>query len=290
MRKSILAVIAVLACDPGDELLYGGGSALDKTTAPITVGVFQWANGTYGGGCVAHSGSWSVPFDGYVGAMTNPPLAVIKHNSGCVLTFTGVHDTLNGDWNPQQANFALANSPSSPQKYLKASDSSNGLYGSAWLTDATFASGVHVNFAYSNDPNQLNTSRSSNYHSTVGTATALGVNPPNYTLDMSAVDVEVDLSFVVDPISSGNTLFVAGSQAGELYSIHSNVQPPTIDNCKAWTDGTWATGQPIAPIPFSAWNLVGTTLPQDRYLVVTHTDMATGLVSCEWFDVTFTTP
>lgn len=92
-----LALAVVGGCAGGDRegqargaLVVEGRGNLSSTSQSLSLAALQELFGTYGAGCTARAGAWSLPLSGYAGAIDNPLLSVVSDDTTCVLTVTGV--------------------------------------------------------------------------------------------------------------------------------------------------------------------------------------------------------
>jgi hypothetical protein len=74
---------------PSDVGSVDAKTEVIQTTQALTAGSVKAINGTYGAGCLARAGSWSVLVSG-TDPLINPALSVVKNNIACSLTLTSI--------------------------------------------------------------------------------------------------------------------------------------------------------------------------------------------------------
>lgn len=122
---SVIVSGAPIACG-GDDLPSNEAIAVETTVAPLSVGALRSIHGSYGAGCTARSGSWSVRVSG-TDPLANPALSVVTNNSACVLTLTSMTDA--------STTYVLA-SPIAMTTGFRASASAAGSGSSAFYVNA----------------------------------------------------------------------------------------------------------------------------------------------------------
>jgi hypothetical protein len=274
------------------ESVGASGIAFDKATYDLVSGALKFANGSYGAGCVARSGSWSVPIDGYAGAMTNPALSVVMDNTACVLTLTSLRADATYAASPT---FALTGSNQSTASAFAASSSPTAFYANAKLSAVSFAADFSVGIIYSDDPALATGDSTSGYTVSSGTATSSAVPAPDYAIDMTSFSMQTNVNNLVQS-TAGTAELSDGAQVGEGYVVLS--ADPGSSYAELHSAYSAATPTAISganpTIAAVAFTLVGVDLstdtdagvdPAKRYIIIAHT--VSGVSSFQLITVTF---
>jgi hypothetical protein len=90
-RGLVVMLAASTSCVPGapDGGVVGAGAEVIQATRALTAGGVTAINGTYGAGCFARAGPWSVLVSG-TDPLPNPVLSVVRNNGACALTLTSI--------------------------------------------------------------------------------------------------------------------------------------------------------------------------------------------------------
>lgn len=280
-----LAMIGTLAsgCDDGFDAVEPHVAVTDRMTAALSLGGLESVNGTYGAGCTARSGAWSVEIaPGAI--LQNAPLSVVKNNTGCVLTVTGLVTT--SATHAATPSFAL---DSAYQSSASAFGSGPTLfYANAKLSAMTFAADFVISLQYSDDPRLVSSSNTASYTVQAGSASAEQVAAPNYTIDVTTIVVQTDDADVVQA-ASGTANLTDGAVTGQSYVIVASLNGSTYaDLDAAYTGGTPTSLSGANPqIAAAAFDLVGADLTGGlvRHLIVANT--SDGVRSYQRFTVTF---
>jgi hypothetical protein len=154
-------MMGLLFAGCGGENAVSPSSVLvtDRSTHALTSGQLLTANGTYGAGCTSRTGAWSVRIE--PGAtLDHAPLSVVKGNTACVLTLTGLIDDVDYTASPTidlSDAFAVAAS-----SFAFEADPL-GFYANAQLSSITFASNFVLEIQYAYDLNALTAANSAGY-------------------------------------------------------------------------------------------------------------------------------
>jgi hypothetical protein len=261
LLASLFVITAPLAC--AEEVLpesVGANATLAaQTTSALTVGSLAAINGTYGAGCIARTGSWSVRVSG-VAALANAALSVVKNNTACVLTVTSLV--------ADQTYVATPAIALTGAYQASASAFSAGgvvFHGNAKLGATTFASDFVVTLLYSQDPG----STASTFTAS-GTYTIFdGTETPATDLDTSAT--QAGLKF--RPKSNGQVTAVkfhkaavnTGTHVGRLWTLGGTSLGSvtfTGETASGWQTATFAS--PIAVTAYTTY-IVSVYMPVGRY-------------------------
>lgn len=288
------SALALAAC--------GGGVAdsqvqfIDRTTQGLTLGSLLEVNGTYGAGCTERTGAWSIGISGFT-ALDNEVLSVIKNDAGCVLSVTGIRvgSEMGNTLYAAASSLALSDTYSNAGIAFRENPMDPvAFYSNARLTpDATFGSNFTVQVLYSDDSSQVSASKNATYEVKTASASSSNVTPPDYTIDMSGLALQVDADKIVQG-ASGSVVLNDGMVGGQNYVVTTTdlgASPSYAAVDAAFTGGTVTAISGLAPsIPNSAFSLTGLDLTsaKKRYLIVSHE--VSGTRSYEVFTVTFNGP
>lgn len=179
---------------------------------PLATGTVQWINGTYTT-CLNRSGSWSARVSG-TATMDNAALTVVKNDTACKLTITGVV--------ADQA-YAAAPTIALGASFLGVPAlfgvGAAQFPGNARLETTSYASDFQITFVYSgSDPVPVDSTVSGGY-ATVQSSVATTVVPAStYTMDVSNLRFQADVLQLVVGLT-GQAVLVDGVIAGASYVI-----------------------------------------------------------------------
>lgn len=286
---------AQLGCgDSTEDVVKGRAVGLDRMTqhAGVGPGALASIHGTYGTDCVNRTGTWTALVGG---GSVDDPLTVRTSDPDCQLTLTSV--TMTGD--PLDASTAIPLAET--YATIAPSFSANGtllFYANAVLSPADFAHDFDITVVYSDSEDAVeldNTGHPVTVHPI--TVTAENVPAPAYALDVEGVFVGIDtvssMPVIVNVTGPGAFLSVTpGAQTGENYVIVDTLADHTYDTINAAYTGV--TPVPIsvnpAPIPPASFLLVRDPeikIPQDRFLIVAHTEIDSHVTSYQVFTIHF---
>lgn len=293
LRKTVarLAPVAlaatVCACGRSSEPTAVEAS-VEVTSRALTDNTIQWIDGTYGAGCVARSGSWSLRVSGSA-SMDYSTLSVVQNNTACVLTLTKIVADQTYTGSP-----ALAMSGSyAGSASTFTGDAGVAFYANARLSSTTFASAVTVYLIYSNDSSLLTGSLDGAYVSMSASASTSGTTPPNYTLDLTTGALAANVSATTSSVqsASGTANLVVGTTAGEGYYVDQGALPSTptfgqLDAAYTAASKTSIASSPVL-VPAASFGLTGVTIstPVVRTIVIQHN--VSGVHSYQTFAITF---
>lgn len=277
-------------------------------------------NGQYTN-CVSHTNGerWSAPVGAYAGSLPYPKLRVAKTDSACQLSLTDGRDTsastaanaegagifqassmTTGPGSLTPTPIALGTAYGTAKPFTtslgRTGDNNTARYsffGTAKISATSFTSGFTITLLYSDNANEVAANIASKVSAVSGTATLERVPAPDYSIDVSTLNVYTALATpnVVES-TEGDLVATVGVQAGEAYRIYNGSVGPT------WGDVDWAYGQGTVPpgstitgspfsVPSTSLLAAGATLPATRTVIVRHDDSATGIPSYQFFTLTF---
>jgi len=273
-----------------------GIDPIDQIRGALSLGSLLEVNGTYGGSCLQRSGSWSVGVGGFSN-LTNSALSVIKNDTSCSLSMSSLRfgtvpsNTL---YSPASA-LSLGSSYAGNGSAIKDNPGNPvAVYVNGRITpDLSFSSNFTIQLVYSDDPSLATGSKSASYGIAQSTVSGGTVTPPDYTLSLTNLAIEVDAGDVVLSTSGTGDLTDVVT-TGQLYAITSTSlgASPTLAEVDA--DFAGATQYAISganpSIPAARFNLVGADLTSGvtRNLIVQN--LQSGTASYERFLITFNKP
>ena len=263
----------------GEPVAKAGGRGIDRTTQALTSGELESVNGTYGAGCRNRTGSWSVEIQPSA-TLDNSPLTVVLNNTACVLTLTELV-TSSGALSASPT-FALTTSyQGTPSEF----DSPLEFYANAQLSSVSFASDFVLTVLYSDDPSLATGSNTAQFEVVEATASGSAVSAPNYTLNLTGLDVRTDINDVVVS-ASGNAVLTAGSVTGQRYVVSTSTSLDTFEEI----DDAYIAGSDAAltlSIPASDFTLVTTDLTPGIKRSLILANISNGVPSYQVFEITF---
>lgn len=292
--------LTTLAC----SLLAGCGPSevkprldpIDHFTSALSLGSLLEVNGVYGANCLQRTGSWSAGIAGF-SSLTNSALSVIKDDTACELSLSSLRIgtvMTNSLYSPASA-MALGSSYANNGTALK-DDPMNpiSMYLNARITpDLSFAGDFTIQMVYSDDPRLATGTKAATYGVAQSAVSAGSVTPPDYTLSLANLGIEVDAGDVVLSVSGTGDLTDVLT-TGQQYAITSTNlgATPTI----AQVEADFAAATPYAitganpSIAASRFNLVGQDLTSGvtRNLIIQN--LVSGTASYERFLITFNKP
>jgi hypothetical protein len=285
-----------LAAGCGDASVQPSVSILDKTTKALTIGSFLEISGTYGGSCVARSGSWSVGVNGF-SQLSNSPLSVVRNDAGCALTATSVHVGAMSSSTTYVANGVIPLGASFLGSAVPFSTAAGGMasfYGNLRIQpDLSFSSDFVINLLYSDDPNVVSASAVADYAVQSASATAGAVAAPDYTIDVTGISFQVDSAKIAQS-ASGSAALTFVNVTGQSFVV----SPADLGSAPTYAAvaGEFQAGAPqalVGPNPSVAAAAFGLSqldlsTPQVRTLIVANTENGTS--SYEVFRITFSAP
>ncbi len=208
----------------------------------LTGASLQWVNGTYGGGCLGRSGSWSLRLGG-VAAMDNAALSVVKNNSACVLTIT---DLVADTTYVATPTIALATSYQATASAFSPSGAPPiAFFGNAKVDSLNYTAGFTLSLLYSANSGTATANPVATYSSVTATAAASSIPAPDYTVSLvsGGFGVQIDANNIVSACT-GTLDLTDGSYTGSGYVIDSNTLPgsPSFNDYH----GVYAGGSPVA--------------------------------------------
>lgn len=293
--SSLLLTVPMLAgC--GEQTVRPTVSLVDRTTKALSLGTFLEVNGDYGAGCTNRSGSWSVGL-GAFNNPTNPPLTVVKNDTSCTLSASSVRIgavTSNSLYSPASSIQLGTLFASNGSAFAAAMGDPVAFYGNLRVTpDLSFNTDFVIDMVYSEDPSLVSASKLANYAVQSASASAGAVSPPDYSLDLTGLSLQVDANKIVQSASGSATLNDV-SVSGQSYVASTNDLGATPSY--AAVDAEFQAGMASAitgnnpMLAASLFSLGGANLSSGllRTLIVA-SDVA-GTRSYEVFRITFNAP
>ncbi len=233
----IFGNVAILSCS---FVLWScsGADAEDAITPEAKVAAWssdalssaslQWLNGTYGGGCLGRSGSWSLRLGG-VAAMDNTALSVVKGNSACALTLT---ELVADQTYLAFPTFALTNAyQGSASAFSPTGAAPISFYANAKLSATTYTAAFTLSLLYSANSGTATANPVATYTSVSATSSPSSVPAPDYTVSIGSLAVEVDAANLVT-LCSGTVNLTDGTYTATGYVIDNATLPgtPSLDD------------------------------------------------------------
>lgn len=266
--------------------------------------VTPWAiQGTYGANCKVHAGeSWQLTLND----PTDRSLEVVLNDNfgNCPLTMTGmVMEAPSAFFNvsvepPVVLGLDLAAAPSAvnngPDFAFYTNAELNDLNTTRYTNDFT------IRMLYSDDATVCgNESPPAIYAMVTATAEGSAVPPPDYTMDLTNVQLVVDADNIVQGSSFGDIKLFSHLTTGEEWKLFEQY----VDCCGPYTFASidnhylngvnigygWVTSTGDLSFDWSSFGLLNDTLPTIRILVVKHTGEG-GVYSYQLFHVLFNEP
>lgn len=268
---------------------------IDKVSHALSVNTVRAIKGTYGAGCISRSGTWALGLNSYTPA--EGALSVVKNNSACSLAVTEVHaGTLaTPDLYTMTAPLDLgASYPTNGSAFLL-----NGLGDTVFFAnfriqpDMGFSTNFTLEMVYSDDSTEVTASKAATYAVQAATATSGNVPPPDYTISMSGITIQVDAEDVVQS-ATGTALLTDGMFAGEQYVVDADTLSATPSFAEV--DAIFAAGSqktlmganPTIPAADFGLGGIDLTAPKTRNVIVANIE--NGTRSYQIFRVTFNHP
>lgn len=275
-----LALAGAGGCDqPSAVAVSGNGEAFNRATHQLSFGSILEFSGSYGAGCVARTGQWSVATTA-LNSMTYPALSVVRNNTACQLSLemmrigpTEAASSMHVADDPIQLGAAFK--PVATPFRLMAAGAVT-LYANFRVTpDIAFGGDFSIQGMYSDDPTQAAADVSAIYEVVSSSASAADVPPPNYGTDASSLGLMVDAAKLVTQASGAVQLFDM-VQPGESYVISNmdfGTTPSYGDVDLQFSMGTQAAISGNNPVITAAdLNLIGADLNQPlfRSILIAH--------------------
>jgi hypothetical protein len=293
--SSLLLTVPMLAgC--GEQTVRPTVSFVDRTTKALGLGSFLEVNGDYGANCTNRSGSWSVGLGSFTNP-TNQPLTVVKNDTSCTLSASSVRigSALSNSLYSPASSFALGTLfAGSGSPFAAMTGDPVAFYGNLRVTpDLSFNTDFVIDMVYSEDPNLVSASKLANYAVQSATASAGAVSPPDYSLDMTGVSLQVDANKIVQS-ASGNATLGDMATFGQFYVESDNDLGATPSY--AAVDAEFQAGMANAisgsnpMVAASLFNLGGANLTGGLLRTLIVSNDVSGTRSYEVFRITFNAP
>ena len=287
--------LGMAGCAPADATeeatspiaVASDGEVLGSVSSALTNGSVQWINGTYTS-CVGRTGAWSARVSG-TAAMTNAALSVVKNDTTCILSMTGIYaDQL------YAATPAIALGTSFAAVASSFGSGASQFSANAKLDSAAFAADFQLTLVFGDTTTTPTAVVVNSAYATVqSSVVTTGVTPPSYTIDTSGLLFQIDATGLVTGLS-GSAQLTNGAVTGMTYAIDMGTLPanPTyLQVGVAWTVAL-LTQKPISganpTVPGAQFGIVGLNLlsgSQVRTLIIQRT--IAGVPAYQLFRITF---
>ncbi|MDB4990889.1 MAG: hypothetical protein JWN04_6067, partial [Myxococcaceae bacterium] len=215
--------------------------------------------------------------------LDNPSLSIIKGDTACTLAITDIHTSTDGTLAGSApialgTSYGTARSFGSPIKF----------YANAKLSAVTYTSNFTLSLLFSDDATAATASNTATYAVVTATAAGQSVPAPNYTLDVTGVNVTTDINKAVQSVT-GNLAFTAGSNTGDYYVLVSG----SVADTYAAINTAYTSGSQVAmatSVAASALLANGVSLTSSVVRTVIIGKTTSGVTSYEKFAITFNGP
>lgn len=288
LAVALLGMSIGAACDDNTkdswDLIQGSANLIAVATPALTqVGSLLAIRGTYGTDCQYRStlGTWSLPLNGYGGVKEGERVAVVRGDSLCNLTLTGI---------------VAQGSSSVPQEYHVrppfvlgtayppyASDCQLLSFKAAFfamarlrsLNPQPWSNDFVIDVVYSDDPARVDLERRTEYVTVQGIAEAQGVPAPDYQSDLSGLALYMDAHGVLTAETGGAVTLSLLTQAAQDFVVTSfdpgSTQSAVDEAYRAAGQKTAISG-PMVNIQAAELGIVpGNRLPISRYIILSNT-------------------
>lgn len=296
-----LVVSGPMLAGCGGQSVHPAVNLVDRTTQALSLGTFIEINGSFGAGCSGRSGAWSVGINGFA-ALTNPPLSVLQGDSGCILDASSVRigtpasSTL---YAPTDQITMWANYNQISRAFMKSPGGPADFYANLRIApDITFTQNFTIDLIYSQDPSRVTGSIIASYYVepvATSSASASGVSPPDYTIDVSDLAVQVTNQKVVRS-ATGNVLLTPQTVVGQSYVVSARDLGPSPSLAVVEAEFTAGTKQfiglsdPSELIPAAAFSLLGVDLTAQTTRTLIVANEVADIRSYEVFSLSISAP
>lgn len=264
------------------------GEVLGTATSALSNGSLQWVNGTYTN-CVNHNGSWSARVSG-VAPMDFPALSVVKNDSTCILSVTGVYGDTSYPATPLivlGTSYAVA-----PSTF---GSGATQFTANAKIDSNQFASDFQISIVYGDTSTTPTDHVVSSAYATVQASTvATFVAAPNYAINVTGLQFQLDALKIITSVG-GTAALTDGSNTGSQYAIDMGTLPanPTYAQVQLAYTVALLSQKPISganpTVNGSQFGVVGLSLlgggTQVRTLIVQRS--VAGVAAYQLFRITF---
>ncbi len=306
IRRSLalgLSLLAVTACTtaatPAEDSQTARVELFDRVSSALTTSTVMALKGTYGTGCTARTGTWTIGLNSYVLVTGETPLTVVTNDTTCVLTLTEVKAgpvATPVSYKPAAPLVLTAAYATAGIAFMTAGTGPVQFYANFRIQpDLAFAADMVVQMVYSDNVSETDLTTISNYVVVVSTATASTVPAPNASMVLTGLNIKVNAHNIVTS-ASGNIVLTQGAVVAETYVIDLDTvgSPPTfatLDAAYLLTTNTQVAmvgaTQTIAAADLKLMGL-DLTAGKKRNVIVANTD--TGVRSYQVFQITFNHP
>jgi hypothetical protein len=269
-----------------------GGEAISAqvSTQALSEAALSWVNGTYGANCTARSGNFSVRVNGS-GAMDNAALSVVKNNTACTLSLTGL--VAAGETYTASPTLGLTGSYGSASAFVKSGSSLTSFYLNAKLSSTSFSSSFTIALVVSADPNAATGGVSAAYDTVSSTSSVTSVDASDYSADTTGIEIKADADKAITSVT-GSLALSDGARTAVSYVIDAATLPASpsfADYDTLFSSGSPTTISGANPsIAGSALISVGASVasPAVRTLVLRR--VTSGVPAYQAFRITFSGP
>lgn len=276
---SLFALAVPAAGCAGEESVSPTIQLVDRTSQALSTGSLTHVNGTYQD-CESRIGNWSARISG-ADPMTYDAVSVVKGDAACRLVVTGLVGT---DAYAAAPSITMVSAYAATASAFAPDGQPTAFYGNAKLDALTYQSAFVMTILFSDDLADSDSATSASFASVSSTASESQVPAPDYALTFDGFAIQTDIDQVVQS-ATGAVTATATEQTGELYVVSSNA---LLGSSFADIDAEFALGNAAAlgaPLPASAFDLEGATLPAVRNLIMVHT--VSGVSAYEVIRITF---
>jgi hypothetical protein len=266
-----------------EDDLSPGVTILDKRIEALTSSEIASINGSYSAECLGRaSGNWSLAVTGSP-TLDNTALSVVRGDSDCVLTLTGIRTST--------ALYAASSNIALGTSYAGSASSFGSpiqFYANAKLSLADFSSDYTLTLLFSDNASTATASNTASFVVATATAAAQGVTAPDYSMSLSGVTVQTNISNVVQSVS-GNLALTVGAADATNYVIVGN----SITTTYAGINTAYLAGTPVAmstSMAASSFLATSTDLTTAAVRTLILAKVTNGVRSYQVFTITFNKP
>ena len=294
---SLFALLGICAVSAGCTAASDGDNVgarltvLGTAESALSAASISSIDGTYGGACGGHAGDGSDTWSLSAGAST---LAVAKNDTDCVLTIANIV----AGGNTYAGTPAIGLSTADTWKLSPSAFASSGqasFYANAKISALTFAADFGITLLVSDSQTAAASDKATTFETVNGTVSSLTVLAPNYTIDMTSMNIQKDANAVV--LSTGGyAQLVEGATpiTGQDYAVYlgSLASAATILQMTTAFAGAAAQGSLASltslRVPSSSFSLNGLDLHTSTVRTVIVRNMVGNVPSYQLFTITFT--
>jgi hypothetical protein len=270
----------------------------DRVSASLTVTSVKALKGTYEG-CLARTGTWTIPLNGYSLLGDEKALTVEGGDVACKLLITEVKNWQSPDTVSYRCAvpFTLATGYATNGVAFRLDGAGETVFYANFRAEPNLAylANFLVRMAYSDDLSETAANYDTKYDVSTGSFANALVLAPDAAISLAALDVRVTAANVVKS-ATGNVLLTQGNVLGQSYAIDlGNLgAPATYGSVDNFFTNTAVSKVVLVgtshPIPATEFGLVGTdlTTPKVRSIVVANA--VDGVTSYQVISISFRRP